>query len=240
MNYLLIISCIVVFFLSSGSATADYPPWSEKVFISVEEEYGVDAVKRVRNLHTIILENQDLPAMEKLDLVNKTLNYLPWIADSQHWKKSDYWASPMETLSTFGGDCEDIAIVKWMMLRHLGIPYEHLRLAYVKVKATGEIHMVLLYLTYPSKPPKQWEAYVLDNLDPEIKIGVERTDLMAVYLTDGDGTIVLIEDTGDGRNVKGIYKDRKTRSLDDLIKKMEADREKYKKLNDGRDLLPKF
>ena len=241
MKHLLTIGCLAVFFLSSGIAiSADYQPWSEKVFIAVEEEYGVDAVKRLRYLHTMILENQDLPVMEKLNLVNKTLNNLPWIADSQHWKMSDYWASPMETIATFGGDCEDFAVVKWVMLTHLGIPNEHLRLAYVKIRATGESHMILLYLRNPSEPPEQWESYVLDNNDHKVKKGVERTDLIAVYLTDGDGTIVLIGDTGKGRNIKGVYKDRKTKKLDDLIKKIGEDRERFKKLNDGRELLPIF
>ena len=52
----------------------------------------------------------------------------------------------METLATFGGDCEDIAIAKWIMLTHLGIPAKKLRLAYAKVAATGENYMVLAYV----------------------------------------------------------------------------------------------
>ena len=40
------------------------------------------------------------------------------------------------------------AIVKWVMLNHLGISNKHLSLAYVKIKKTGENHMVLLYMSY--------------------------------------------------------------------------------------------
>ncbi|WP_458775139.1 transglutaminase-like cysteine peptidase [Desulforhopalus sp. 52FAK] len=239
MKYLLVMCCVVFLFLNPASGvTADYQPWSENVFRAVEQEYGEGAVKRLRYLHTMILENQDLHVMEKLKLVNRTLNNIPWIADSQHWKKSDYWASPMETITTFGGDCEDFAVAKWLVLRHLGIKPEHFRLAYVKIKATGENHMVLLYISNPSEPPEQWEAYVLDNYDPEVKKGSERTDLIAVYLTDRDGTIVIIGTRGKDHFIKGVFKDRKTKKLDDLIKKIQEDRERFKELNDGRALLP--
>lgn len=178
--------------------------------------------------------------MDKLNMVNRTLNNLPWIADSQHWKKSDYWASPMETIATFGGDCEDFAIAKWVVLTHLGIPSKHFRLAYVKIKATGENHMVLLYVINPGDPPEQWDGYVLDNYDPEVKKGPERTDLIGVYITAGDGTIILIGDKRKGQSVKGVYKDRKTKKLSDLIKKITEDRERFKELNDGQEYFPIF
>ncbi len=238
-NLFLGMLCLTTLFISNSSSAA-MEPWSEKVFIAVEKEFGEAAVKRLRYLHTLILENQDLPVFEKLDLVNRTLNNFPWIADSKQWKKSDYWASPMEMIATFGGDCEDFAVAKWVTLTHLGIPGDHFRLAYVKIKATGENHMVLLYVMNPADPPELWDGYVLDNYDPEVKKGAERTDLIGVYITDGDGTIILVGDRRKGEKVKGVYKDRKTKKLDDLIRKIENDRERFKELNDGREFLPLF
>lgn len=240
MKYLLIGLVCIVSFIAISSASVAMQPWSEKVFVAVEEEFGEKAEKRLRYLHTLILENQDLPLFEKLDLVNKTLNNLPWIADSEQWKASDYWATPMEMIATFGGDCEDFAVAKWVTLTHLGIPADHFRLAYVKIKATGESHMVLLYISNPDDPPEKWDGYVLDNYDPEVKKGSERTDLLGVYITDGEGTIVLLGDKRKGQKVKGVYQDRKTKKLDDLMKKIEKDRERFRDLNDGREFLPIF
>lgn len=231
---------IAALLLMTGLTTAwgEYQPWSEKVFEHVRQEYGTDAEKRLRYLHTMVVENQDLPDMEKVELVNKTLNHLPWIADSSHWKQADYWAAPMETITTFGGDCEDIAIVKWVVLVHLGITKEHLRLAYVKIKATGENHMVLLYIANPSAPTAQQEAYVLDNYVPEIKRGNERKDLLGIYFTDADGNVVLLDDKDGKRSIKGEYKERKIRKLEDLKGKIAQDRKKFQEINDGRPLLP--
>lgn len=239
MRYYFIVMLSAAFILIAGNAvSSDYQPLSENVFQYVEKEYGPKAEKRLRYLHTLIIENSDLPDMEKVELVNKTLNHLPWIADGDHWKKADYWASPLETITTFGGDCEDISIVKWVVLRHLDISAEHLRLAYVKIKETGENHMVLLYLKNPSAPFEQQESYVLDNYVQEVKKGSERTDLLAVFTIDAKGTIVLIEDKDSNRSVKGVYEERKMKKLDEVIKKIAEDREKFKELNDGRPLFP--
>lgn len=217
---------------------AEYRPWSEKVFISVEKEYGPQATKRLRYLHNLALENQELPVMEKLELVNGTLNHLPWIADSQHWKKADYWASPIETLATFGGDCEDIAISKWITLNHFGISGKHLRLAYAKIKRTRESHMVLVYIENPDAPVEKQKGWVLDNYVDDVKRGKDRMDLLAVYTTDAKGNLVLIQDTGSERSVKGVFKERKMKKLEDLKKKIARDRKKYQAINDGVPLLP--
>lgn len=238
--YLLALCCFISLGLFSPSGAAAYEPWSERVFTAVEKEYGTNAVKRLRYLHELIQENQSLPVIEKLELVNTTLNQLPWIGDREQWERSDYWATPMEMIATYGGDCEDFAVAKWVVLTHLGIPPEHLRLAYVKIRATGENHMVLLYLINPSEPPEQWGGYVLDNYSKEVKKGSERKDLVGVYITDSEGTIVLIGDGKKGEAVKGVYKDKKSRKLDELIKKIDADRNRFRELNDNRDLFTLF
>lgn len=239
MTYRLFI-CIVSIFILAGAHTvwSEFQPWSENIFQHVEQEYGADAEKRLRYLHTMIIDNQDLPDMEKVELVNETLNHLPWIADSSHWKEADYWATPMETITTFGGDCEDIAIVKWVVLTNLGITKEHLRLAYVKIKKTGENHMVLLFVKKPAAPTEEQKIYVLDNYVEDVKLGSERKDLLAIYLTDADGNITLINDKDGERSIKGEYKDRKIKKLEDLKNKIAENRKMYQEINDGRPLLP--
>lgn len=223
---------------SSTAIGGDFLPWSENVFIEVEKEYGTDAAKRLRYLHDMVKDNQHLPVMKKLKLVNSTLNHLPWIADQKHWKTADYWATPMETITTFGGDCEDIAIVKWVTLTHMGVSGKHLRLAYARIKQTGESHMVLVYIENPDDEPEKQKGWVLDNSIDEVMRGSSRTDLLVIYITDAQGNLVLIADTGKERSIKGIYKDRRMKKLDDLKKKIAASRLKYQKINDGHPLLP--
>lgn len=231
----------LVFFVAPAAQGADQvQPWSEKVFQHVEERYGKPAEQRFRHLHGLIMANQNLPVMEKLALVNRTMNNLPWIADQAHWKKADYWATPMETIATFGGDCEDMAIAKWVMLRHLGIADKHFRLAYAKVRKTGESHMVLLYIDRPELPWERRKVYVLDSAIPEIKRGLQRMDLQAIFLVDADGGLVLLSDNGVGRAVKATYQKREMERLEGLKRELDKQYRFARELNDGRPLLPEI
>lgn len=55
----------------------------------------------------------------------------------------DRWSAPMATLQDGGGDCEDYAILKFMMLREAGIPDSELRLLIVRQAGTPAAHAVL-------------------------------------------------------------------------------------------------
>jgi hypothetical protein len=98
--------------------------------------------------------------------------------------------------------------------------------------------MVLLYVVNPQMPPEKWNIKVLDNLVTEVQKGNQRRDLLAVFLTDAEGNIVLIDDNGKQRSVKGVYENRKMRKLEDLKKIIRENRLKIKELNDGRALWP--
>lgn len=228
---------IIILLISLSNACAvsanQFQPWSEKVFTLVEQEYGEKAAKRLRTLHDMARDNQDLPINEKLQLVNETLNNLPWIADAEHWKTADYWATPLETIATFGGDCEDIAVAKWVFLRYLGVSQEHLLLAYVKIKETGEDHIVLLYREKPDAPPEEQGILVLDNYTSEIKPASERKDLLAIFVTDAADNVALLSDNSGERKVKEVYQGRKMRNLDDLKKKIAENHRKLEELNKG-------
>jgi len=241
--YLLVV-CLILSLLiaASGEAeTLNHPPWSERFYQFVEEQYGGDAGKRLRFLETFILEHQNIPVMEKLVLVNKTMNRLPWIADSDKWKRSDYWATPLQTITTFGGDCEDIAIVKWFVLNHLGVPNENLRLAYVKFRTsrgTYGSHMVLIYLVDSQKPVDRQPVYVLDNNLDEVRLAKERSDLYAVHLIDAEGNVTLIAESSTGRSVREELKEREIRQLSELKRRIAADRNTYLEFSDGTYFMP--
>lgn len=127
-----------------------------------------------------MLTNQNymkLPELQKLKLVNDFMNRTPLVTSLQHWGKENYWATPLEFLSTNGGDCKDYSIAKYFTLRALGVSDEKLRFIYVKELAQyKEAHMVLVYY-----PDPEAEPLVLDNIIGNILPGAARTDLLPVY-----------------------------------------------------------
>lgn len=60
----------------------------------------------------------------------KTHKYPNWKAysyDSENYNKTEYWASPYETLLKGKGDCDDWGIVMYHLMRLLGVPEHRLR-----------------------------------------------------------------------------------------------------------------
>ncbi len=113
------------------------------------------------------------------DFINRTLAFEN---DISVWKKSDYWATPLEMIGQGRGDCEDFAIIKYVSLRMAGVPDSKLRLIYVKARLDtpdGPIqlaHMVLAYYAAPNSEPQ-----VLDNLDANIRAASKRADLRPIF-----------------------------------------------------------
>ena len=214
----------------------NFQPWSDSLFIQIEKEYGKQGADRMRKLHELIIDNQDKPIDVKLKVTNDALNRLPWITDQEKYSINDYWATPLETIATFGGDCEDMAIGKFMTLRLMGVPKENLRLTYVKIKKTGEAHMVLAYIKDIDLPPAKRSALILDNYVKEILPGKERKDLLGVFLIDADKKMTLISDDGKTRSIKSVIDSAKLAKLDTIKQKIKENRTKYQKYNDGRPL----
>ena len=117
----------------------------EKILSYVEKEYGPVARNRLVSWDDLIQQNRDKSTQEKLDKVNDFFNQVRFISDDLHWKQKDYWATPVEFLSTNGGDCEDFTLAKYFTLRELGIPDKKLRMTYVKAIKLNQAHMVLSY-----------------------------------------------------------------------------------------------
>ena len=209
-----------------------FEPWEDEVFVAIGEAHGPEAEKRIRKIMGIILANHEKPVMEKLELTNDFLNNIPWIADSDLWKREDYWATPFETLTTFGGDCEDMAIGKYAMLRLMGIPDDALGYAYVETREK-ERHMVLVYKENDKSP-----LYVLDNQNPNVLTGPERRDPQAIYVFQNDGKLYIIGDDGKKRSVKKEFTGRRFEKWATAKERARENRKKYEKYNGGRPLFP--
>lgn len=142
-----------------------------------------------RDWQAMLHDSQAAAAGDKLRRVNEFFNRRIQFGDDQQiWNRSDYWATPMETLAKGAGDCEDFAIAKYFSLLALGIPVEQLRLIYVKARIGGpsstlqQAHMVLAYYATPDAEP-----LVLDSLITEIRPASRRPDLQPVFSFNSEG-----------------------------------------------------
>jgi len=122
---------------------------------------------------------------------------MQFISDKKHWHKEDYWATPVEFLSTNGGDCEDFSIAKYFTLLEIGVPDERLRITYVKAIRLNQAHMVLAYYETPESEP-----LILDNLTKRIQAASQRRDLLPVYSFNGSH-LWMAKERGQGRRVAG-------------------------------------
>lgn len=149
--------------------------FSEKLLGFIESKWGREAAPRLKVWQRMV-RNNATAGSNGLALANGFFNQVPYFNDIQHWRVDDYWATPTEMLGSFGGDCEDYSIGKYLSLKAMGVPVEKLRITYVRAINLGESHMVLAYYPTPDADP-----LILDNLISEIKPASQRPDLEPVY-----------------------------------------------------------
>lgn len=137
----------------------------------------------------LLSSTSELNTKLKLESINNYFNQkIIFTDDIENWGKSDYWATPLETLSKGKGDCEDYVIAKYFSLLKIGVSPNQLRLIYVKAKIGGmnssiqQAHMVLAY--YPSS---SGEPLILDNLISDIRPASRRQDLTPIFSFNSQG-----------------------------------------------------
>jgi predicted transglutaminase-like cysteine proteinase len=174
---------------------------SEKQLAGIEGKYTSAGRKRVSDWLQLVASSQGKSVQEKLNLVNDFFNQnVLWVSDFDHYNVKEYWATPIETLGSGGGDCEDFAIGKYFTLIALKVPMDTLKITYVKAQNVDPInqsHMVLTYYATPAAMP-----LVLDNLKPEIRPASDRPDLAPVYSFNGQG-LWLAKERASGKSVAG-------------------------------------
>jgi predicted transglutaminase-like cysteine proteinase len=80
----------------------------------------------------------------RLGHINRAVNLaVRPISDLQRFGVVDHWSAPMETLQAGGGDCEDYAILKFMVLREAGFSDADLKLLIVRSPGSPTAHAVL-------------------------------------------------------------------------------------------------
>lgn len=164
----------------SGLSSAEMRPKTNSLLHKIEQQHGGYARKRVIIWEQLINRNKNADDQKKLQVVNNFFNKMKFANDIDHWGKEDYWATPLQMLTSNGGDCEDYSIAKYFTLRKMGIPADRMRLTYVKALELNQAHMVLTYYPTPDAVP-----LVLDNLVNDIKTTSNRKDLLPVYSFNG-------------------------------------------------------
>ncbi len=117
-----------------------------------------------------------------VDRVNRIVNRIRYVNDP-----GDVWQTPSEFVRN-GGDCEDYAIAKYMLLRKLGIPSSSMRILGLAARSGSAAHAVLVVQT--KRGP-----VVLDNLrNTTYSLGATTTSRMVYAVNDSTWWIKL----GDG------------------------------------------
>lgn len=156
----------------------------QAVIDRVEATYGSAARERVSKWVDLVAQDKALDVDKndfKLARANDYFNQVRWLSDLEHWGEEDYWATPVETLATNGGDCEDYSIGKYFSLLATAVDNDKLRITYVKSLTYNQAHMVLAYYPEPDAEP-----LILDNINKTVLPASERTDLIPVYSFSGD------------------------------------------------------
>jgi predicted transglutaminase-like cysteine proteinase len=187
---------------------------SDAQIARLAQNFGAVARERLTSWRELTTnpKNRALSERQKLELVNDFMNRTPFVSDRQHWGKEDYWATPLEFLSTNGGDCEDFSIAKYFTLRALGVPDDKLQITYVReTRIYNQAHMVLAYFATADAEP-----LILDNINMTILPGSSRTDLIPVYSFNGSGLWLAKELSGRGQSAGsadriGLWRDLQAR-----------------------------
>jgi len=167
--------------LAIGLAAPDL----DKMQTLAQQRYGTPASETVAAWRKLMIDSRPLSDLEKLNKVNAFFNRrMLYETDLAIWQQEDYWATPLELMGRAAGDCEDLAIAKYITLQLLGVNNQNLRLIYVRAKvgASSVAHMVLGYYPQPAEEP-----LILDNLITSVRIASQRTDLSPVFSFNNEG-----------------------------------------------------
>jgi predicted transglutaminase-like cysteine proteinase len=144
----------------------------------------------------IVDQARHMPIRLAIPIINRTINLsIAYVSDVTQHGLPDVWSSPLATLTTEQGDCEDYAIVKYEALRRLGLPEDDLRLLLVRDSSMGQDHAVLgvryggRWLILDNRHSYVLEAAALNQFVPLIAI-----DHVGVKLFAGASRAILSQD----------------------------------------------
>jgi predicted transglutaminase-like cysteine proteinase len=93
--------------------------------------------------NALVDELRGLPEEQRIEQVNALLNHVPYVSAVVNWHDPDHWETPFEFLAR-GGQCEDYAIAKFMLLAATGMSSDRMRLVVVRDRDLQLDHAVLV------------------------------------------------------------------------------------------------
>jgi len=94
---------------------------SKVTMASFRKKYGKDALRRLKYIDDAIRDLEGASVYKKVSTIDKLVNRIHFIPDIKHWKKENYWATPLETIGTNFGDTEDMSLLKYTLMVKVGI-----------------------------------------------------------------------------------------------------------------------
>jgi predicted transglutaminase-like cysteine proteinase len=105
-------------------------------------------------------------------------------SDWVQYGDADYWASPLQTLGSGTGDCEDYAIVKYVALLAVGVEPDNLRLIIVQDDKRRTQHAVVTV-----RYEQEW--LILDNLTMAIITAEDARNYRPLFTLNTSRTVVV-------------------------------------------------
>lgn len=150
---------------------------------ALQQGGGADAAKRrtFRAYSAILDQVKDKRRGLQIPKVNYMVNrLLAYREDHRLWNQEEYWANPVETLNRRAGDCEDYAILKYALLRDLGVSDADMRIVVLRDTAARQYHAVLSV-----RQDGKW--MILDNRFSRIRFERDLPHYKAMYSVNAAG-----------------------------------------------------
>jgi predicted transglutaminase-like cysteine proteinase len=180
----------------AGWSSAEAAKWREITFALDHDRDTLAACRNrphrcppaARQFLAIVAAAQGRQGRARLGEVNRSLNLaIRYQTDARQHGVADAWASPLATLSSGRGDCEDFAIAKYLALREAGVAPGDLRFVVVRDARHGQEHAVLT-----ARLDDRW--LVLDNRRLVLVEDRESRDYVAVAAFGEDASVVVAAD----------------------------------------------
>jgi predicted transglutaminase-like cysteine proteinase len=117
----------------------------------------------------------------RAEIINRGVNQaVRYVSDDQQHGLPDVWSSPLQTLRTGLGDCEDYAIAKYALLLAAGTPESDVEMLLVRDLAVRQDHAVVAV-----RLEGKW--FVLDNRRATLMEGRDLQSFMPLFAIDHRG-----------------------------------------------------
>jgi predicted transglutaminase-like cysteine proteinase len=117
----------------------------------------------------------------RLGFINRAVDLaIAPASDARQWRVPDHWSTPLETLQSGRGDCEDYAILKYLALLDAGISPADLKIVLMRNIFPNEDHAVVA-----ARDDGEW--LILDNRTLTLVRDTNLTRAVPVFVLDEAG-----------------------------------------------------